>query len=214
MIRVLLADDHTMVRQGLRHVLESAGMTVVGDVSDGLQVADLVEQTTPDVLLLDMTMPGLHGLDVIRQVVRRTPATRVLVLSGDGREEFVLGSLRHGAAGYLLKGSDTIELVTAIAHVAAGGRYVTAACSDHLVKALLEHETETPHDSYDSLSDREREVFHLMAEGLGNAEIGTRLFISHRTAETHRASIMRKLGLRHQTDVVRFAIRRGILPAE
>jgi DNA-binding NarL/FixJ family response regulator len=98
-IRVLLADDHTMVRQGLRHVLESAGMTVVGDVSDGLQVADLVEQTTPDVLLLDMAMPGLHGLDVIRQVVRRTPATRVLVLSGDGREEFVLGSLRHGAAG-------------------------------------------------------------------------------------------------------------------
>src|SRR5689334_16771489 len=111
MTRLVLAEDHAMVRQGLRHVLEAAGIEVVGEVGDGLRVADLVEQTTPDVLLLDMAMPGLHGLDIIQQVVKRTPQTRVLVLSGDGREEFVLGSLKRGASGYLLKGSDSIELI-------------------------------------------------------------------------------------------------------
>jgi DNA-binding NarL/FixJ family response regulator len=212
MTSILLADDHTMVRQGLRHVLESAGLSIAGEVGEGLKVADEVDRTQPDVLLLDMAMPGLHGLDVIRQVVRRSPKTKVLVLSGDGREDFVLGALRNGAAGYLLKGSDSAELVMAIAHVVGGGKYVTAALSGHLVTALVDRGPDAPADPYDALSDREREVMQLLAEGLSGTDVADRLFISSRTVESHRASIMRKLGLHTQTDLVRFAIRRGLIP--
>jgi two-component system, NarL family, response regulator NreC len=212
MTRVLLAEDHTMVRQGLSRMLESAGLSVVGETADGLQVAPMVEETRPDVLLLDMGLPGLHGLDVIRQVVRRSPGTKILVLSGDGREEFVLGSLRNGASGYLLKGGDSVELITAIAHIAGGGRYVTAAVSDHLVKALLEREA--VEDSYEALTPREREVFHLSAEGRSNRQIGSKLCISSRTVETHRGIAMRKLGLHSQTEIVRYALRRGLITPE
>jgi DNA-binding NarL/FixJ family response regulator len=201
-----------MVRQGLRHVLESAGLSIAGEVGEGLKVADEVERTQPDVLLLDMAMPGLHGLDVIRQVARRSPRTRVLVLSGDGREDFVLGALRNGASGYLLKGSDSAELVMAIAHVVAGGKYVTASLSGHLITALVDRGPNAPLDPYDALSDREREVMQLLAEGLAGTDVANRLFISARTVESHRASIMRKLGLHTQTDLVRFAIRRGLIP--
>jgi two-component system, NarL family, response regulator NreC len=211
MTRVLLAEDHTMVRQGLSRMLEAAGVSVVGEAADGLQVAQMVEETSPDVLLLDIGLPGLHGLDVIRQVLRRAPETKVLVLSGDGREEFVLGSLRNGASGYLLKGGDSLELITAIAHIAAGGRYVTAAVSGHLVKALLDRPEVDP---YETLTPREREVFHLCAEGLSNRDVGSRLCISPRTAETHRATAMRKLGLKSHTDMVRYALRRGLITPE
>jgi len=209
MTSVLLAEDHVMVRQALRRLLETRGIEVVGEATDGRQVADLVAEQHPDVLLLDLTLPGLHGLDVVRQVVKRSPATRVLVLSGEGREDFVVGALRQGAAGYLLKGSDADELVTAIDRVASGQRYVSPELSDHLVHALVE-----PHDAadvYDTLTDREREVFKLMAEGLSNSRIGEALFISTRTVETHRANILRKLGLRSQTEVVLYAHRRGLI---
>jgi DNA-binding NarL/FixJ family response regulator len=213
-IRILLADDHTLVRQALARMLESAGHAIVGEVSDGLAVVDAVEHAAPDILLLDLAMPGLHGLDVIPQVVRRSPGARIIVLTGDGREDFVLGALRHGASGYVLKGADSVELLSAIAHVAAGGRYVTPTLSDHLVRAFLAVDASAPADPYESLSTREREVFHLMAEGVSNADLAARLCISARTLESHRASIMRKLSLQNHTEIVRFAIRKGLLSAD
>jgi DNA-binding NarL/FixJ family response regulator len=213
MVRLLLADDHTLVRQALARMLQAAGHAIAGEVADGRSVVDAVERARPDVLLLDLTMPGLHGLDVIPQVMRRHPSTRIIVLTGDAREESVLGALRHGAHGYILKGADSVELLSAIAHVSTGGRYVTPTLSDYLVRAFLASADGPSADPYETLSPREREVFHLMAEGLQNAELASRLCISQRTVESHRANILRKLHLDSQTDVVRLAIRRGILPA-
>lgn len=215
MIRVLIAEDHAVVRQGLRRVLEAEpDLAVVGEVDDGLKVADRVAEVTPHVVLLDLGLPGLHGLEVIRHVTRRTPGARVLVLSMYDHEEYVRGALSNGAAGYLLKGSDSEEVVTAIRKVASGERYVSASVANHFVSAFLEGGATSAADPYDTLTDREREVLNLMAEGHGNAAIAERLFISSRTVETHRANLMRKLGLRSQTDVVRYALRRGILPPD
>jgi DNA-binding NarL/FixJ family response regulator len=211
MARLVLAEDQALVREGFRRILEGHGHAVVGMVADGLAVADLVAETRPDVLLLDLGLPGLHGLDVLRAVRRSTPTTRVLILSGDGRDEFVVGALRLGAAGYLLKGSDVPELLEAIREVASGGYYVSPRVAGSLVKRLGgTGETDTE-DPYDHLTGREREVLHLGAEGLSNAAIGDRLSISPRTAESHRANVMRKLGLKTQTALVIYALRRGLL---
>jgi two-component system response regulator NreC len=215
MVRVLLAEDHAVVRQGLRRVLEAEpDFDVVGEVADGLKVADRAGESKPDVLLLDLGLPGLHGLEVIRRVTRRTPAVHVLVLSMHAHEEYVLGALRNGAVGYLLKGSNSEEVVAAIRKVAGGGRYVSADVSNHLVSAFLDHGNVPAADLYETLTDREREVLNLMAEGRTNNEVADRLFISVRTVETHRANVIHKLGLRSQTEVVRYALRRGILPPD
>jgi DNA-binding NarL/FixJ family response regulator len=214
-ITVLLAEDHTVVRQGLRMVLEAEpDVRVVGEVDDGLKVADMCEQLKPLVLVLDLGLPGLHGLEVIRQLGRRSPDVRVLVLSMHAHEEYVLGAIANGASGYLLKGCDAAELVAATRTVAAGGRHVSSAVVTPRVDALLRGQSvdEPVTDPYATLTPREREVLSLMAEGYSNAEIGERLFVSSRTVETHRANVMHKLNLRNQTEVVRFALRRGILP--
>jgi DNA-binding NarL/FixJ family response regulator len=211
MARLVLAEDQALVREGFRRILEGNGHAVVGMVADGLAVADLVAETRPDVLLLDLGLPGLHGLDVLRAVRRSTPTTRVLILSGDGRDEFVVGALRLGAAGYLLKGSDVPELLEAIREVASGGYYVSSRVAGSLVKRLGGAGETGAEDPYDHLTAREREVLHLGAEGLSNAAIGDRLSISPRTAESHRANVMRKLGLKTQTALVVYALRRGLL---
>jgi DNA-binding NarL/FixJ family response regulator len=210
MARVLLAEDQALIREGFRRILESNGHEVVGMEADGLKVADLVASTRPDLLLLDLGLPGLHGLDVLRSVKRRAPSVRVLVLSGDGRDEFVVQALRLGAAGYLLKGSDVPELLEAIREVVAGGFYISPRVSGSLAMRMGDGPAAAA-DPYDDLTAREREVFHLIAEGLTNAAIGERLFISPRTVETHRANLMRKLRLRTQTEIVLYALRRGIL---
>lgn len=215
MITVFLADDHVVLRQGLRQVMESEpDLKVVGEASTGLEVPDQVDRLRPDVLLLDLGMPELHGLEVTRHVTHRTPSTRVLILSMHSSDEYVIGAFRHGAAGYVLKGSDAAEVIGAIRRVASGARYVSPSLSDQIVDALLHKPSAEVADPYDALTDREREVFQLMAEGCSNTEIGEKLFISSRTVETHRANVMRKLALRTQTDVVRCAIRRGILPRD
>jgi len=206
MATVVLADDHALVRVGLRRVLESAGHQVLDEVSDGLGVVPTVERERPDVLLLDLGLPGLHGLDVLREVTRRVPSTKVLVVSAYNRDEFVSGALRTGAAGYVLKGAQADDLLAAVAEVARGAYYVSPQLSRAGAAGA-----ETVEDPYEALSPRERQVFHLMAEGLLNHQVGVQLYISTRTAETHRASIMRKLGLKTQTDVVLYALRRGIL---
>jgi DNA-binding NarL/FixJ family response regulator len=209
MATIVLADDHALVRVGLRRVLESEGHAVLGEVADGLRVVPTVEQMRPDVLLLDMGLPGLHGLDVLREVTRRVPATKVLVVSAYNRDEFVSGALRTGASGYVLKGSEADDLLAAVAEVARGGYYVSPELAGSLARSTTGADAAT--DPYETLSPRERQVFHLMADGLLNHQVGVYLYISTRTAETHRASIMRKLGLKSQTDVVLYALRRGIL---
>jgi DNA-binding NarL/FixJ family response regulator len=209
MATVVLADDHALVRAGLRRILETTGNVIVGEAGDGLQVVAVVEQTKPEVLVLDLGMPGLHGLDVLREVTRRIPATRVLVVSAHGRDDFVVNAFKNGAAGYLLKGAAPDELLVAISEVARGGYYVSTEVSRVLAKGL--GEASRADDPYDNLTPRERQVFLLMAEGRSNSEVGKRLYISTRTAESHRQNIMRKLGLATQTDVVLYALRRGIL---
>jgi DNA-binding NarL/FixJ family response regulator len=214
MTRIALADDHPIVRQGLRALLEEEpGFLVVGEAADGLQVARLVEQAEPDILVLDLLMPGLGGLDVIREVTRRAPKTRIVVLSMHSSEAFVLQALRNGAAAYVLKDSSTTELVRAVRQVLAGRRYLSSRLSEKAIEAYVNRADRGAVDIYETLTRREREVLHLAAEGLNNPAIGERLGISPRTAETHRAHVMEKLGLRNRTALIAYALRRGLIPS-
>jgi DNA-binding NarL/FixJ family response regulator len=213
--RIILADDHNVVREGLRALLEAEpDLTVAGEAADGLTTVHLVERVKPDVLVVDVMMPALNGLEVTRQVVRRSPDTRVIVLSMYSDESYVMEALKNGAAGYVLKSSTRSDLVQAIREVMAGERYLSAPLSARAVEAYVERAKGTEVVAYDTLTSREREVLQLAAEGHTSAEIAARLSISSRTVETHRSAVMRKLGLRRQTDLVRYALRRGILPPE
>lgn len=213
-IRVLLAEDHHVVRQGLRALLETVpDFEIVGEAADGRHVLLEVERLRPDVLLLDLMLPELHGLEVARRVARRT-STRVVILSMHDNEGYVVKALQHGALGYVLKGSQMADLVQAMREAFAGRFYLSPPLSDLAVHAYLEKANAGGGDIYDSLTPREREILQLVAEGHSNAAIGERLFISPRTVETHRAHIMQKLGLKNHADVVRFALQRGILPLQ
>ena len=210
---VVLADDHAIVRQGLRAVLEAASdFNVVGEAADGLQVLDLVEQLRPNVLVLDVMMPGLNGLEITRQVRIRCPQTRVVILSMHADEGYVMEALRNGAAGYVLKEASTTEVAQAVREVAAGRRYLSQPLSERAIEVYAEKAQSAPLDLYETLTTREREVLQLCVEGCSSTEMATRLGISPRTADTHRANLMRKLGLQNQTALVRYALRRGILP--
>lgn len=214
MTTIVIAEDHHVVRDGLRALLAAQkDFSLVGEAADGLEAAQLVEKLQPDVLVLDLTLPRLHGLEVARQVKKTSPKTRVLILSMHANEAYVLEALRNDAAGYLLKDSTGAELVRAVRDVVAGRRYLSGSLSELAIQAYIQRKTtDTAQDMYEALTDREREVLHLAAEGLNNPDIAGKLFISPRTAETHRANVMRKLNFKTQTDLVRFAIRRGILP--
>ncbi|MCJ7831724.1 MAG: response regulator transcription factor [Dehalococcoidia bacterium] len=210
---VVLADDHAIVRQGLRAVLEATSeFTVVGEVADGLQVPEVVDRLRPNVLVLDLMMPGLNGLEITRQVSKRCPQTRVVILSMHADEPYVLEALRNGATGYVLKEASTTEVAQAVREVAAGRRYLSQPLSERAIEAYAEKAQAAPLDLYETLTTREREILQLCAEGYSSTEMAARLGISPRTADTHRANIMRKLGLQGQTDLVRYALRRGILP--
>jgi DNA-binding NarL/FixJ family response regulator len=199
----------------LRALLESEPrFRVVGEAGDGLEAARLVERLQPDVLVLDMMMPGLHGLNVARQIRKRSPATRVVILSMHKDESYVLEALKNGAAAYVLKDSSAEELVKAVNEAVAGRRYLSPPLSDSAVEVYVQSSRTAAMDAYESLSDREREVLQLAAEGQTNAEIGKRLFISPRTVEIHRANMIKKLGLRNQADLIRYALKQGILPRE
>jgi DNA-binding NarL/FixJ family response regulator len=212
---IVLADDHHLVRQGLRALLESEpGFSVVGEAADGLDVAGLVERFQPDVLIVDVMMPGLGGLDVTRQVRQRSAHTRVVVLSMYANEAYVLEALRNGASGYVLKDARPADLVQAVRAAVEGRRYLSPPLSEHAIEAYVERAKASTLDAYGTLTAREREVLHLAAEGYSNPEIAARLSISSRTAETHRANLMRKLRLQSQTELVRYALSRGLLPTE
>jgi DNA-binding NarL/FixJ family response regulator len=211
-VSIVLADDHKVVRQGLRAVLEAESLfRVIGEAGNGLEALSLVERQRPDVLVLDLMMPGLNGLEVTRQVRKRSPKTRLVILSMHSDESYVLEALKNGAMAYVLKDSSAEELTKAVHEAAANRRYLSPPLSDSAIQTYAQSAGAIPMDPQDSLSRREREVLQLAAEGHTNVAIGKRLFISPRTVEIHRAKMMHKLGLRNQTDLIRYALKRGIL---
>jgi two-component system, NarL family, response regulator NreC len=212
---IVLADDHPLVRQGLRTLLEAEpAFRIVGEAGNGLEAARLAEDLRPDILVLDLMMPGLTGLEVARQITKRSPQTRIVVLSMYANEAYVMEALRNGAVGYVLKESNLTELVQAIREVAKGRRYLSPPLSERAIEEYVHKAKGAPLDRYETLTTREREVLHLVAEGHSNSEIGKRLFISPRTVEVHRANLMRKLDLHSHTDLIRYALKRGIIPPE
>jgi DNA-binding NarL/FixJ family response regulator len=214
MITLALAEDHHLVRQGFKLVLEAEpDFRLLGEAADGLAAVALVAKTRPNVLLLDLMIPRLHGLEVIRQCRRDSPGTWVIILSMHADEPYVMEALRNGAGGYVLKDCTAADLVEAVRTVAMGRRYLSPALAERALHTYVEHPGKSNLDVYETLTNRERLVLQLAAEGKTSSEIAGALFISPRTAETHRSNLMRKLSLRSQTDLVRFAIRRGIIAA-
>jgi two-component system, NarL family, response regulator NreC len=210
---IVLADDHQIVRQGLRALLKSVpGLHLLGEASDGLETVRLAERQQPDVLVVDLMMPGLNGMDATRQVLKRSPHTRIVVLSMHSNEAYVVEALRAGASAYVLKEAGADDLVAAIRAAAQGRRYFSPPISEQAIKEYLSRAKETPLDPYETLTIREREVLQLTAEGHSGNAISERLFISPRTVETHRMNLMRKLGLRNQKELIRYAVERGLLP--
>ena len=214
-ISILLADDHAIVRHGLRALLEAEpDFDVIGEVDDGLAAVTAVERLQPDILVLDLMMPGLNGLDVVRRARRRSPQTRIIILSMYSAEAYVLQALRHGAAAYVLKKSSPTELVQAIRAVLVGHSFLSQSLSVRAIEGYRQKLKDLSPEPYDRLTDREREVFHLTAEGQTSAEIAARLSISPRTVEMHRQNLMQKLNLNTQADLTRYAIKLGILPLD
>ncbi len=209
-LRIVLADDHQIVRQGLRAMLGTeSDLQLVGETADGLETVRTVARLEPDVLVLDLMMPGLGGLEVVRQLAKRAPRTKIVILSMHSNEAYVLESLSAGAVGYVLKESSAEELVKAIRTVAAGGRYFSPPLSEPALGTYARKAKGAPLDPYDTLTAREREVLQLTAEGLTGTEISARLFISPRTVESHRANLLRKLGLRNQKELIRYSVERS-----
>ena len=212
---IVLADDHHIVRQGLRALLEvEKDLQVVGEAGDGLEAVQTVESLGPKVLVLDLMMPGLNGLDVLKQIKKRSPNTQIVILSMYANEAYVLEALSNGASAYVLKDSKSADLVQAVREAAAGRRYLSPPLTARAIEVYQQRAQATSLDRYDTLTAREREVLHLAAEGMTNSEIAGRLGISSRTAETHRANLMHKLDMHSQAELIRFALRRGIIPME
>lgn len=212
-LRITLADDHTVVRQGLRKVLEErADWEVVAEAGDGREAVRQASELEPDVAIVDITMPLLNGVEATRQIVKRSPSTRVLVLTMHADEAYVNQILQAGATGYLLKDSADVDLIAAVSAVSKGKSFFSPAVSrvmlDDYVRQLADKGI---HDRYESLSGREREVFQLIAEGKANKEIAVVLAISPSTVETHRARIMEKLDLHSAAEIVLYAVRKGVI---
>ena len=212
-VRILLADDHTIVRHGLRKVLEERSeWEVVAEAADGREAVRLAEQFRPDVAILDVAMPLLNGIEATRQIKRRLPDTRVLVLSMHADEAYVTQILQAGATGYLLKDSADVDLLQAVEEAANGRSFFSPA----IARAMLDDYRRQATDKgtgnrYELLSEREREIFQLIAEAKTNKEIAALLSVSPSTVETHRAHIMEKLDVHSAAEIVLYAVRRGVI---
>lgn len=214
-ISIILADDHPVVRLGMRTLLESErDFSVVGECGDGIETVRLVERLQPDVLVLDLMMPTLNGLEAMRIIRQRSPSTRVVVLSMHSSNAFVGEALKNGATGYVLKGSCEEDLVRSVREAASGRRFLSAPVTERAIEAYIEQSRAAELDPHETLTAREREILQLAAEGKTSSDIATRLHVSHRTVENHRANLMRKLGLQNQTELIRYALRRGLIPLD
>ncbi|MBI1789910.1 MAG: response regulator transcription factor [Acidobacteria bacterium] len=212
-IRVLLADDHTVMRGGLRLLIErQPGMQVVAEAEDGRQAVELAESQKPDVVVMDIAMPTLNGIEATRQITARTPSTRVVILSMHSDESYVMRALKSGARAYLLKDSAEADLIRAIRSVSEGKSFFSPAISrillDDYVQQLKRKGLE---DSYELLTTREREVLQLLAEGKTNKEVSALLNLSLHTVETHRTHILQKLNLHSIPELILYAVRKGII---
>ncbi len=210
-VRVLLADDHVLVRAGLRKLLESTpDLDVIGEAGDGLAVLALVAELQPSLVVMDISMPGLNGLDTTARLVKEWPDIRVLILSMHQTEEYVRQALRHGAAGYLLKDAAPVELDLALRAIARGETYLSPAVSKGVVSDYVQRlRGDAPEDG--RLTPRQREVLQLIAEGLSTKEIARRLDISVKTADTHRTQLMKQLDIHEVAGLVRYAMRVGLV---
>jgi len=215
-IRVLLAEDHSVVRTGLRLIISSEeDMTVVGEAEDGLQAIQKAQELRPDVIVMDMTMPGLGGLEATRQIKRDLSNTHIIFLTIHDNEEYFFQAVQAGADGYVTKSSPAWEVLTAIRTVHQGDCYLNPTVTKMLVGDYLERvKRGGKRDPIESLSDREREILHLIATGRSNREIGEVLNISEHTVHNHRARLMEKLGVHDRLELLKYAIRRGIISVD
>ena len=209
MIRVVLADDHTIVRDGLKHLLRAAGdIEVVGEARNGNEALERVRAAAFDVLLMDMSMPGKSGIELIRQVHVEKPKLRILVLSMHEEHQYAVRAIRAGAAGYLTKESATLQLVEAIRKVAAGGAFISAEVAQQLALGAMPDAQGPLHAK---LSDREYQILLLIAEGNSISEIAEQLFLSVKTVSTHKSNILQKMNMSTQGDLIRYAITNNLV---
>jgi two-component system, NarL family, response regulator NreC len=208
-VTVVLAENHELVREGFRLLIQQhPGFEVVGEAADGLDVIPMVQRLRPDLLLLDLVMPGLHGIDIIPEVRHRVPRTRIIVVTMYRNDAYVAHAWRDGVSAYVLKDVGAVELIHAVREALAGRRYLSPPLSEEEIARYWERMADNAPDPYDTLTRREREVLQLLAEGLKSPEIADRLGISARTVETHRANLMRKLGFRSPAALGRFVEQR------
>lgn len=213
-LRVVLAEDHTLVRAGLRSLLQQLeNVTVVGEANDGREAVALAKTHHPDMILMDISMPGLNGLDATQQIRKELPEVRVLVLSMHSSEEHVMQALRAGASGYLLKESAPLELELALRSVGRGETYLSPPISRQVIEGYMQRVSQNK-DPLAALSSRQREILQLIAEGSSSKEIARRLNLSVKTVETHRAQLMDRLQIHDVAGLVRFAIRIGLITAD
>ncbi len=212
-INILLADDHKLVRQGLRTMLESRpDLKVIGEAADGLEVLEKAAELQPHVILMDIMMPNLNGIEAARQIRQRGLKTGIVFLSMHANASYAVRALHSGALGYVIKDADFSEILQAIYNAAEGKRYLSTEIADEVLELLLSNNGDKA-GSLDILSPREREILQLIAEGNTNAAIAKKLTLSVRTVEAHRARIMAKLRLNSQAELVRFAIQQGLIEA-
>ena len=210
-VDVLIADDHQMVREGLRSLLtEEPGIRVVGEAAEGRTTVRLARELAPDVIIMDVAMPDLNGIEATRQIVAELPGVKIIALSMHDDRRFVLNMLKAGAAGYMLKDSAFTDLAKAIRVVMAGKTYLSHEVADIVVKDYVSSSQPTESSAFHLLSPREREVLQLLAEGKTSAQIGEKLHISVKTVETHRQQIMVKLKIRSVAELTKYAIREGL----
>ena len=212
LISAIIAEDHDVTRQGLRSLLsDQLEARVAATTGDGLDVVPLIEEHTPDLVILDLGLPHLNGLDILRKIERLPRQPKVIVLSMHGEDAYVSEAFQHSAAGYVLKGSPLSELTDAIQAVMKGKKYLSTDLSDDLLDGAASPD-EPAHDRYQTLTEREREILQLTAEGYTSREIGEKLHISHRTVDKHRENVQAKLELRNTVEMATYAHRRGLIP--
>jgi two-component system response regulator NreC len=212
-IRILLADDHTILRAGLKMMLNAQpDMEVIGEAQDGRQAIHEAQKLQPDIILMDITMPDMNGIEATKQIKKTQPEIKVLILTMHEHDEYIFQALRAGASGYILKEAADTELITALHVVQCGQFYLSPAAQSVMVGDYLQRvRTGEEKDSYSSLTEREREILKLVAEGHTNNQIAERLVISPKTVDTHRTHIMDKLNLHSRAELVKYAMRRGLL---